>query len=62
MKGITELEGLGVVWAVKHFRPYLYGHLCGIEVTTQHPTTVCLLGYGYPEIGNQDSPPLGPSQ
>ena len=22
--GITELEGLGVVWAVKHFRPYLW--------------------------------------
>ena len=22
--GITELESLGVVWAVKHFRPYLY--------------------------------------
>ena len=23
---IMELEGLGVVWAAKHFRPYLYGH------------------------------------
>ena len=22
----TELEALGVVWAVKHFRDYLYGH------------------------------------
>ena len=22
--GITELEALGVVWAVKHFQPYLY--------------------------------------
>ena len=31
---ITELEGLGVVWAVKHFRPYLYGHSC--EVYTDH--------------------------
>ena len=24
--GITELEALGVVWEVKHFRQYLYGH------------------------------------
>ena len=23
-----ELEGLGVVWVVKHFRPYLYRHQC----------------------------------
>ena len=28
--GITELEGLGVVWATKHFRPYLYGHQCTV--------------------------------
>ena len=26
--GITELEGLGVVRAVKHLRPYIYGHHC----------------------------------
>ena len=27
--GVTELEALGDVWAVKHFRPYLYGHKSG---------------------------------
>ena len=32
--GATELEGLGVVWAVKHFRPYLYGHHC--DIYTDH--------------------------
>ena len=32
--GVTELEGLGVVWATKHYRPYLYGHHC--EVFTDH--------------------------
>ena len=26
--GISELEGLGVVWSIKHFRHYLYGHHC----------------------------------
>ena len=24
--GVTELKGLEVVWAVKHFRSYLYDH------------------------------------
>ena len=32
--GVTELEGSGVVWAVKHFRPYLYGHQC--DIYTDH--------------------------
>jgi len=28
---VTELEeALGVVWAVKHFRPCLYGHTCNV--------------------------------
>ena len=26
--GITEMETLGVVWAARHFRAYLYGHKC----------------------------------
>ena len=26
--GITELEGLALVWAAKHFQNYLYGHKC----------------------------------
>jgi len=32
--GVTELEALGVVWAIRHFRPYLYGHSC--TVNTDH--------------------------
>ena len=32
--GISEMEGLGVVWAVKHFRHYIYGHHC--TVYTDH--------------------------
>ena len=39
--GATEMEGLGVVWAVKHFRPYLYGHAC--EVYTDHSALTSLL-------------------
>ena len=39
--GITELEGLAVVWAVKHFRHYLYGHTC--EVYTDHEALKALL-------------------
>ena len=44
--GITELEGLGVVWAVKHFRPYLYGHSC--EVYTDHSALTLLLNTPQP--------------
>ena len=33
--GLTELEGLGVVWAVKHFHPYLYGNQCIVYTDNQ---------------------------
>jgi len=36
--GISELETLGLVWAVRYFRPYLLGHPC--VVYTDH--TACL--------------------
>ena len=36
--GISELETLGLVWAVRYFRPYLLGHHC--TVYTDH--TACL--------------------
>ena len=35
--GTTELEGLGVVWAAKHFRPYLYGHSCVVYIQITKP-------------------------
>ena len=44
--GVTELEGLGVVWAVKHFRPYLYGHPC--DLYTDHPALKSLLNTTQP--------------
>ena len=44
--GITELERLGVVWAVKHFRPYLYGHSC--DVYTDHSALTSLLNTPQP--------------
>ena len=43
---ITELEGLGVVWAVKHFRAYLYGHPC--TVYTDHEALKSLLNTPHP--------------
>ena len=44
--GATELEGLGVVWAVKHFRHYLYGHEC--RVYTDHQALKALLNTPHP--------------
>ena len=39
--GISELEGLGVVWAIKQFRHYLYDHHC--TVLTDHEALKSLL-------------------
>ena len=44
--GVTELEGLGVGWAVKHFRPYLYGHQC--DIYTDHEALKSLLNTPQP--------------
>lgn len=41
--GITELEGLGVVWAVKHFWPYSYGYGYHCVVYTDHEAIKSLL-------------------
>ena len=38
---VTELETLAVVWAVKHFRAYLYGH--DVQVVTDHSAVKALL-------------------
>ena len=44
--GISELEALGVVWAIKHFRPYIYGHHC--VVFTDHVALKALLNTPQP--------------
>ncbi len=44
--GITDLEALGVVWAVKHFRAYLYGHKC--VVYTDHAPLKAMLKAQHP--------------
>lgn len=44
--GSTELEALGVVWAVRHFRQYLYGHTC--HVFTDHEALKSLLNSPHP--------------
>ena len=44
--GVTEMEALGVVWAVRHFRHYLYGHHC--DVFTDHGSTQITAEYSTP--------------
>ena len=44
--GISELEALAVVWAVKHFRHYLYGYRC--IVFTDHEALKSLLNIPQP--------------
>ena len=39
--GISELETLGLIWAVKHFRPYILGH--HTTVYTDHAACTSLL-------------------
>ena len=44
--GVTEMEALGVVWAVQQFRHYLYGHKC--MVFTDHEALRLLLNTPHP--------------
>ncbi|MCG8626968.1 MAG: Ty3/Gypsy family RNase HI domain-containing protein, partial [Proteobacteria bacterium] len=44
--GVTEVEALAVVWAVKHFQHYLYGHLC--HVYTDHEALKSLMNTPHP--------------
>ena len=39
---VTELETLAVVWAIKHFHAFLYGH--NVQVVTDHSAVKALLG------------------
>ena len=39
---VTELKTLAVVWAIKHFHAYLYGH--DVQVLTDHSAVKALLG------------------
>ena len=44
--GVTELETLGLVWAVRYFRPYLLGH--HTIVYTDHSACLSLLNHPRP--------------
>ena len=44
--GSSEMEALAVVWAVKHFRHYIYGHHC--TVFTDHEALKTLLNTPQP--------------
>ena len=39
---VTDLETLTVVWAMQHFRAYLYGHI--VTVMTDHSAVKTVLG------------------
>ena len=43
---VVELEGVGVVWTIKHFRPYFYGHNC--DVFTNHETLKAIMNIPQP--------------
>ena len=43
---VAEMETLGVVWAVRHFRHYLYGHHC--DVFTDHEELKSMLNTPHP--------------
>ena len=43
---ITELEALGIVWAIKHFHHYLYGHYCKDYI--DHEPLMALLNSPHP--------------
>jgi len=44
--GITELETLAVVWRLRHFRAYLYGHR--VTIITDHAPVKALLNTKHP--------------
>ena len=44
--GVTELETLGLVWAIRYFRPYLLGHKT--TVFTDHSACLSLLNHPRP--------------
>ena len=44
--GVSKLEALAVMWAVKHFRVYLFGHKC--RVYTDHEALVSSMNNPHP--------------
>ena len=58
---VAELEGVVVVWTIKHFRPYFYGHHCDVitrlESYNEHSSTlweIGKLGASYSRVRPQD--------
>ena len=50
--GISELETLGLVWAVRYFRPYILGHPC--VVYTDH--AACLSIFNTAKLSGKLAP------